>query len=137
MTTKTKALLALTFGGICVALGLLYGVSGQMHSSISRRGDNIARWEKELVKDRQEAEVFLAEMDRLGKKTDATPDERSRFEHGMSRMDQMTENLRFSREMIEDERARRKQQILITAGLCVLGVLSMLGGVVLLRRAPR
>ena len=137
MKTKTKAIIALTAGVLLIGLGLYYGVSGDMHSSISRRGENIARWEKELVKDKQEIEVFLAEMDTLGKKTDATPEERDRFQSGMARMDQMTDNLRHSREMIEDERDRKQQQTLITAGMSAVGILAILFGVVLLRRSKR
>jgi septal ring factor EnvC (AmiA/AmiB activator) len=137
MTTKTKAIIALAFGGICVALGLIYGVSGQMLSSISERGEMIARWEKELVKDTQEIEALMAKLDKLGDKPDATPEEREQFGYGVSRVEQMTSHLKHSRDMIEDQRAHRKQQILVTAGFCVVGVLSMLGGLVLLRRVPR
>ena len=132
MTTKTKAIIAVTLGGICVALGLIYGVSGQMLTSIPGRTENIARWEKELRQDQAKAQAYMDDVDKLGKSTDRADSDR--FESALARMEQMTQNLRLTRERIEHERERRKEQTLITAGLAGLGVLAILAGILLLRR---
>lgn len=137
MKTKTKALIALIAGALIVAFGLYFGVSGDMHSSISERGKHIARWEKELVEDKQKLEVYMAELDALGKKTNPTPEEVDKFRYGMEHLEQKTRSLQYTRERITNERDHKQQQILITAGLSAVGIVAILFGVVLLRRSRR
>lgn len=135
MKLNTKALIALALGGVLVGLALFYGVSGSMLSSISKRSDNIERWEAQLVKDTQELTTYIAKVEELGKKQNATPDEREQYEHQVGRVERMTESLRLDVDRIADERSHRKQQLITTVVLAILGVLAMLVGVRLLRRA--
>ena len=135
MTLKVKSVILMVVGGLLIALALYYGMSGSMSSNISKRGENIARWEKELVQARAKLETLMADVDQLGKKADPTPDERRKFGFLVSQVERDTEHLRFERERIEDERDRKTQMIMITAGLVLAGAVAILIGFLLRRRS--
>jgi len=130
-----KKVIALAVGGLLIVLALIYGFSGMLVPSIPSRADNITRWESELVTDRQEIEKALAEADRLGKLPASTSDGPSPFEHQLARVDHMQASMRATIDAIDHERGRRKEMIIITAVLAGLGVLAVMLGLRLRRRA--
>jgi hypothetical protein len=128
---KTK--LSFLLGGLCILLAVIYGFSGQLVPSIQHRGALISRWETEMVKDKREVEKLLAEADRLGNGTSQA--DRDAFTSKLASVEYATRNLRARADAMDYERGRRKEMILITAGLAGFGVLAIALGLWLRRRS--
>jgi hypothetical protein len=128
-----KKIVALGLGALLIVLALVYGFSGLLVPSIPSRSANITRWENELVKERQNVEVALAEADKLGKEPASTAAESSPFERKLAHIDQMNQNLRATVDRIDYERGRRKEMSIITGVLGSIGILGMALGIWLRR----
>jgi hypothetical protein len=129
-----KKIVVLAIGGLCILLAVVYGFSGLLVPSIQSRGTNITRWESEIVKDKDKVVVALAEADALGKQPATTnSSEKSPFERKLEQIDRMNQDLRRTADMIDYERGRRKEMLMITAAFAVVGVLALLIGLRLRR----
>jgi hypothetical protein len=121
-------------GPLLILVGLVYGFTGLLVPSIQERGASIARWEREIVKDKAEMTTALAEADRLGKQPAQAGDAPSPFESKLAEIDRREKSLRGWVESIDYERGRRKEMSMITAGFAAAGVIALLIGL-RLRRA--
>lgn len=95
-------------GPLLILLGIVYGFTGMLVPSIQERGDYIARWEHEIVEDKQRIRAALAEADRLGKQPAHAGDGPSPFESKLAEIADLERSLRSRADAIDYERGRRK-----------------------------
>jgi hypothetical protein len=123
-------------GPLLILVGIIYGFTGMLVPSIQERGGHIARWEREIVKDKAEITVALAEADRLGKQPAQTGEGPSPFERKLADIDRLERSLRMRAESIDYERGRRREMSIITGGFVAAGIIALLIGL-RLRRVVR
>jgi predicted PurR-regulated permease PerM len=123
-----KKRIVIGLGVLLIACGVIYGFTGFLVPSIQSRGDNIARWEREIAQDAEKVKAAIDEADRLGKQPASASGEQSPFERKLADIEYMNQNLKSTRDMIDYERGRRKEMSIITAVLAGLGLLAVVFG---------
>jgi hypothetical protein len=122
-------------GALLIVVAVVYGFTGVLVPSIQERGDHIARWEREIAKDKQDLAIAISEADRLGKQPASTSDRESPFEAKLAEVERRNQHLRSAADRIDHERVRRKEMSLITAAFAGAGVLAILFGLRMRSRA--
>ena len=130
-----KKMVLFFLGGLLVAVGLIYGFAGMLVPSIQERSGHIERWKGEIKEKLAEVKTAMDEADTLGKQPATHGDGPSPFERKLADVDYLQKNIESTVDMIEYEQGRMKEMSIITAAFVAAGLIAMLLGWRMRRKA--